>query len=396
MSIISPLFKDLIKQYSTVDIPYPQLKPVTLAQWMLESGYGSSQLATEHFNFGGLKWRPEMAGLATKVEYQAHDGLADYCKFASLDKFIEGYWRFIGRSPYAGWENHVATGREYIRFIGPKYCPASGYAEKVIALMPEAEQLLAESGMAPAAERESSAAASGQGPGMYQVRFYQGEYIDRQKQANKDQAKAYVEHHFNSTSSSLAGYAVVTTGANASTTSRNWGRWYAHAIAKEFGTTVGGDDGLFVGGAGGRGDGNLKYTDMPAILVEPLFASNPQQAEIIRSNSGQTRLARVLVESIQRFFPQGGLIAFSVGHKYKPANPRDRGAALAGGGLEAEFAEQVLLKAKAMLEQIATPVTGRRIRVMKGDDELLNLVIDEDDELTWDPVRGLLQIIDPS
>ena len=39
-----------------------------------------------------------------------------------------------------------------------------------------------------------------------------------------------------------------------------------------------------------------------------LFASNPQQAEIIRSDSGQDTLARILAESIRRFFPAGGLV----------------------------------------------------------------------------------------
>ena len=133
---------------------------------------------------------------------------------------------------------------------------------------------------------------------------------------------------------------------------------------------------------------------MPAILLEPLFASNPRHAEIIRSEVGQKRLARVLVASIQRFFPNGGLIAFSVGHKYKDSSPSDRGDAVVGGGTEADFAEQVLLKAKAMLEAITAPETERRVRVMRGDQILLNEVVDEDAQLLWDPVRGLLQIID--
>jgi len=155
---------------------------------------------------------------------------------------------------------------------------------------------------------------------MYKVKFYKGNYSTRQTKANSDKAIAYVEHHFNSSSSSTASYAVVVTGSNASRTSKNWGRWYAKAVARLFGTQVSGDDGILVGGWNGRGDGNLKHTNMPAILLEPLFASNPQHADIIRSESGQNDLARILAESIQRFFPDGGLIAFSVGHKYKKSN----------------------------------------------------------------------------
>ena len=167
---------------------------------------------------------------------------------------------------------------------------------------------------------------------MYRCKFYKGDYRERQEQANADRCAAYVEHHFNSSASPTASYAVAITGANASQTSRNWGRWYAQAVAREFSLSVGGDQGILVGGFDGRGDFNLRFTDMPAILLEPLFASNPRQAEWIRSGDGQTRLARILYDSIRRFFQTGGLIGFSVGHKYKRSAPNDRGAAVVGGG----------------------------------------------------------------
>lgn len=226
----------------------------------------------------------------------------------------------------------------------------------------------------------------------YTVKFYKGDYLARQQQANADKAVAYVEHHFNSSSSEQAGYAVVVVGSNASNTSRNWGRWYAKAISEQFGNKVGGDGGLLVGGADGRGDGNVKYTQMPALLLEPLFASNPQQADQIRSKAGQALLARVLVESIRRFFPDGGLIAFSVGHKYKTSSPNDRGAALAGGGTEADHAELVLQQAAALLTGEAAPQPGRRLRVMKGDQLLFETAVDEDAVLVWSSDRNLLFI----
>jgi N-acetylmuramoyl-L-alanine amidase len=125
---------------------------------------------------------------------------------------------------------------------------------------------------------------------VYEVRFYQGDYRERQRRANADQAKAYVEHHFNSSTSPTASYAVVITGSNASQTSRDWGRWYAQAIGREFGVEVGGDQGIKVGGYDGRGDDNLRHTNMPAILLEPLFVSNPAHAAIVRSEDGQMRI----------------------------------------------------------------------------------------------------------
>lgn len=226
---------------------------------------------------------------------------------------------------------------------------------------------------------------------MYKVKFYRGDYIERQRQANSDNCVAYVEQHFNSYTST-DDYSVVITGSNASPTSKNWGRWYAAAVAREFNSRVGGDNGIKVGGYDGRGDGNLRYTKMPAILLEPLFASNPHQAELIRSESGQARLARILCESIQRFFQDGGTIGFSVGHKYKTSNPNDRGVALVGGGLEADFAEKVLIKAQELLEAVDAPVEERQVRIMKGDELLWTGNVDADSDVRWDPVRGVLQI----
>lgn len=140
----NPLLKRLAAVYAGQAIRHPQLKAVTLAQWMLESGRASSALATLHYNFGGLKWRPEMGLYATPVDYQAHDGLDRYCKFATLESFVQGYWAFINRAPYSGWEQHVESGARFIRFIGPIYTPSPDYADKVLALVGEAVLLLDE------------------------------------------------------------------------------------------------------------------------------------------------------------------------------------------------------------------------------------------------------------
>jgi N-acetylmuramoyl-L-alanine amidase len=136
------LIKRLATIYALEHIRHPQLKAVTLAQWLLESGRGTSDLAKLHYNFGGLKWRPEMGLFATKIRYQAHDGAEDYCKFASLESFISGYWAFIGRPPYSGWEQHVATGEDYIRYIGKTYTPKPSYPDDVLGLVAEAKALL--------------------------------------------------------------------------------------------------------------------------------------------------------------------------------------------------------------------------------------------------------------
>lgn len=228
---------------------------------------------------------------------------------------------------------------------------------------------------------------------MYTVKFYKGDYLARQLAANADKAVAYVEHHFNS-AGPTANYALVVVGSNASPTSVNWGSWYAKAVAERFGSKVYREDGVARGGLDGRGDGNVKHTSMPAVLLEPLFVSNPQQAEIVRSASGQAALARILAESIRRFFPLGGLVAFSVGHKYKTSRPNDRGAELAGGGMEADYAEKVLQQTADMLAEKQAAPAPRMMRVMKGDTVLFETPVDEDDVVVWSSDRNLLFIPD--
>lgn len=180
----------------------------------------------------------------------------------------------------------------------------------------------------------------------YTVKFYKGDYLNRQRAANTDKAVLYIEQHFNSVESQTADYATCVVGSNASRTSRLFAESYVRKVADAFACKA---SPILIGGYKGRGDGNVKYTDMPAALLEPLFCSNPKRATEIKSDEGQDRLARCLVDTIKHFFPGGGLIAFSVGHKYRASKPNDRGAAVHGGGTEADYAEIVLKKAEVLL-----------------------------------------------
>jgi len=241
---------------------------------------------------------------------------------------------------------------------------------------------------------------------MYDVRFYKGNYSWRQKQANQDKCAAYVEHHFNAAANPNSGYSMVVTGKLASDTSKNWGRLYANLVAQEFEVPVGGTGGILVGGYNGRGNGNLKHTKMPAILLEPLFVSNPQHAEWVRSSAGQDKLAKILANSIIEIFADGSRIGFSIGHKYKTSRPKDRGAAVQGGGAEADYAEIVMEKAKHILENYdaskqAPAVVAKEedvppdndIRVIKDGKELwLHTDVDEDDDVVWDEESRILNI----
>jgi N-acetylmuramoyl-L-alanine amidase len=147
------VFDHLVARYKAISIAFPSLKAVTLAQWLLESQRGTSSLATQHLNFAGLKWRAEMVGFSIPVEHHAHDGLDFYCQFSSVEAFIVGYWKFLARSPYKGWEKHAKKSpAAFIRFIGPIYNPAGMvYAQQVLALLAEATERLDQAPDAPAA-----------------------------------------------------------------------------------------------------------------------------------------------------------------------------------------------------------------------------------------------------
>jgi N-acetylmuramoyl-L-alanine amidase len=135
---------DLVKHLKASIFEFESLKPVCLAQWMLESGRGTSELFRKHCNAGGLKWRPEMTAVATPIEYNASDGIGTYCHFNSLSDWIRGYWTFIDRAPYRGWRKAAESSpRAYISFIASRgYAEDDQYVAKILKLLPEAELLL--------------------------------------------------------------------------------------------------------------------------------------------------------------------------------------------------------------------------------------------------------------
>jgi hypothetical protein len=84
---------------------------------------------------------------------------------------------------------------------------------------------------------------------------------------------------------------------------------------------------------------------------------------------------------MQRFFQEGGLIGFSVGHKYKISQPDDHRASLYGGGFEADCTEKILEKVQMILEEVVHPPEEREIRVVCGNEVLWRQVVDPEAEV---------------
>jgi len=194
------------------------------------------------------------------------------------------------------------------------------------------------------------------------------DYRDRQLYANSKGAVAYIEGHHNSKVYTVdvdgdgvkdmdaVGVAdnptMVLVCDNASQTSRDMGTYFATECAKVFDVPLYGNDGLLVLKQGDRAYYNLFYTSMKAVLLEPLWVSDGDLAILAQSEDAQDKIAQIIVNMVRKFFPDGGLIAMSVGHMFKASAPYDRGAPVVGtkGQLgEADLTKPYLLKAAKLL-----------------------------------------------
>ena len=110
-------WNDFVRVLRDTELEFHHLKPVQLAQAILESGRGGSDLFQLHGNPFGMKYRHEMNTIAVPIQYTAHDGVDVYCKFDNLQDAVDGYWQFIDRPVYSGWRTSVATAEDYILFI---------------------------------------------------------------------------------------------------------------------------------------------------------------------------------------------------------------------------------------------------------------------------------------
>lgn len=121
------------------------MKVACVAQAIIESGRGTSRVAKELTNFWGIKYRDVLEGLAVpqRIEVTSEtQGWDIFAKFPDADTAVKGWLKFLTRSYYAGWEAHKNSPSDFIRHIGKSWCPAPGYAEKVIRCIGEAEMLL--------------------------------------------------------------------------------------------------------------------------------------------------------------------------------------------------------------------------------------------------------------
>lgn len=120
-----------------------------VAQACLESGYGSSSLASKYHNYFGMKcganWVGRSVNLATKEEYsgQVVNIRDNFRVFADVKDGIRGYCNFIvGYSRYSNLLG-VEDAREYItRLKNDGWATDSKYIDKVCSIVPVVQETM--------------------------------------------------------------------------------------------------------------------------------------------------------------------------------------------------------------------------------------------------------------
>lgn len=150
ISIQRRKWESFLKTLSITKTPYDRLKPAQLAQAILESGWGSSGLFLEYNNPYGMKYRKEMEPFARSVQYKGES----YCSFPTIESSVLGYWDFIKRSPYVGFEKadnilKYITFITYAGYFGGKFdgseidrARKNEYIKKVMSLVDDAQKIL--------------------------------------------------------------------------------------------------------------------------------------------------------------------------------------------------------------------------------------------------------------
>jgi N-acetylmuramoyl-L-alanine amidase len=121
------------------------MKAACIAQAINESSRGTSKVAHTCLNFWGMKMRPELTDLAFGVEVEVTsevEGKATFASFISTDFAVKGWLKFLSRVYYQGWELFKDDSEGFLRHIGKYWCPKEGYADELIANLPEARKLL--------------------------------------------------------------------------------------------------------------------------------------------------------------------------------------------------------------------------------------------------------------
>lgn len=110
-----------------------------IAQAILESGWGKSDLASKYHNYFGLKcgsaWKDKSVNLSTKEEYKVGTLTSirdNFRVYDSMEAGVKGYFDFINTRRYANLKG-VKSPEEYVKRIkADGYATSSKYVNNIM------------------------------------------------------------------------------------------------------------------------------------------------------------------------------------------------------------------------------------------------------------------------
>jgi N-acetylmuramoyl-L-alanine amidase len=188
---------------------------------------------------------------------------------------------------------------------------------------------------------------------VFQPLFLYGDYLgsghhDRQQLAFDQQCLCVVEFHFNSAVAAAKGGEVHHQQIDADSLQFAQDMW---AELASIGLPAHGSQPVKSTAVATR-SGWIDHYAMTAIVLEPLFISNPVQATWLHANAD--KLASAIAAGIQGHYYSGGRIGLSAGHAYKSVS--DPGAACARGDNEADHTVDMVQRVAQLLQPGSAPV----------------------------------------
>lgn len=168
----------------------------------------------------------------------------------------------------------------------------------------------------------------------------------RQMQAKAEGCALTLDFHFNSNGSSAIGGEVYFKDGDTKA------KEFAKAVIDVFRSLNLPDHGDPLKPAGGSRAAFILAYSCPAVLLEPLFISNPTQAAWIQDDANLASLGQGIARAIKAKTRDGDKIGLSIGHLGKDSAPHDRGARHAIRGYEADYAKRL---AETVARHLALP-----------------------------------------
>lgn len=185
-------------------------------------------------------------------------------------------------------------------------------------------------------------------------------YRERQFHANARGCDCYIEGHFNAKMYDRPGMqdnpSTVLVSDNSSSKTRQMAAEFSLTVAEEWGFR---SAGVTVLERGERAYWNTFYASGQSLLLEPLYVSDPDQAELAQDPEVLRRIGHFIAEMVRKHYPDGAKIGLSPGHFFKPDAPGDKGAPVHGREYEdcaeADLSFAYLQLAKEYLETGGRP-----------------------------------------